>query len=263
MDVSITYLSPHLDDAVLSCGGLIRQQVLNGARVTVITIFAGQPIHHELSPFAASLHARWGSEAEMVSERRREDQAAIESLGARTCHLDYVDAIYRSDGSEHLYTCERDLFGHIHPSEVALADEVAYAISNMLTPGEPLLFAPLGVGNHVDHQVVAAAALALIPQAGRLTFYEDYPYVERPGALTRRLDALREVEWSAELQPLSVGCIEAKIEAIGAYQSQLSNLFGGAEGMKLRITEYARAICPADGLAERHWRPLPRSVQAL
>jgi len=235
--------------------------VLNGARVTVITIFAGRPIHHELSPFAASLHAHWGSEDEMVSERRREDQSAMESLGARTYHLDYHDAIYRSDGGQYLYACERDLFGHIHPSEVALANEVARSISNLFSPGVSSLYAPLGVGNHVDHQVVAAAALAFRPQAGRLTFYEDYPYVERPGALTRRLEDLREARWSAELQPLTVGCIEAKIEAISAYQSQLSSLFGGPEGMKLRITEYARAICPSDGLAERYWRPLPRSIQ--
>ena len=50
------YLSPHLDDAVLSCGGLIHRQVVAGQRPLVVTIFAGTPpVDVELSDFARFL----------------------------------------------------------------------------------------------------------------------------------------------------------------------------------------------------------------
>ncbi len=37
------YIAPHLDDAVLSCGGQIAQHTATGARVLVVTICAGSP----------------------------------------------------------------------------------------------------------------------------------------------------------------------------------------------------------------------------
>jgi len=37
------YLSPHLDDAVLSCGGIIWQQVQSGHQVEIWTICAADP----------------------------------------------------------------------------------------------------------------------------------------------------------------------------------------------------------------------------
>jgi len=35
------YLSPHFDDAVLSCGGLIFDQTCGGTAVEIWTVFAG------------------------------------------------------------------------------------------------------------------------------------------------------------------------------------------------------------------------------
>ncbi len=62
------YLSPHLDDAVYSCGGRIWQDVRRGDTVEIWTIFAGDPAG-ELSRFARELHACWGSGIEVVSRR--------------------------------------------------------------------------------------------------------------------------------------------------------------------------------------------------
>jgi LmbE family N-acetylglucosaminyl deacetylase len=55
------YLSPHLDDAVLSCGGLIHRQVRAGQPPLVITLFSGQPAADaHVSAFTQSQHTRWG-----------------------------------------------------------------------------------------------------------------------------------------------------------------------------------------------------------
>jgi LmbE family N-acetylglucosaminyl deacetylase len=46
------YLSPHFDDAVLSCGGLIFEQARQGIPIEIWTIFAGNPPPGPLSMFA-------------------------------------------------------------------------------------------------------------------------------------------------------------------------------------------------------------------
>jgi hypothetical protein len=46
--------------------------------------------------------------------------------------------------------------------------------------GRVRVFAPLAIGNHVDHQLVFWAARSLPPRYGAL-FYEDYPYAARKG----------------------------------------------------------------------------------
>jgi LmbE family N-acetylglucosaminyl deacetylase len=260
MAASIIYLSPHLDDAVLSCGGLIRQQVISGAKVAVITVFAGQPPDHKISEYAASLHARWGSGADTVQERRREDQAAMRWLGGSARHLHYLDAIYRSDGDRFLYVSDQDLFGRLHPSEATLIDEVAGSVLRMLSWEDSWIYAPLGVGNHVDHQLVAVASRRLIEHTGRAIFYEDYPYVERPGALTSRLEGFGEIGWRPQIQTLATGCLQAKINAVTCYESQLTSLFGGPEEVETRVSAYARAVSPADALAERYWLFVPPKV---
>ncbi|MBA4379671.1 MAG: PIG-L family deacetylase, partial [Anaerolinea sp.] len=54
------YISPHLDDAVLSCGGLIWEQSHAGTQVEIWTVCTGDPPEGPLSPFAEVLHAEWG-----------------------------------------------------------------------------------------------------------------------------------------------------------------------------------------------------------
>jgi len=58
------FLSPHLDDAVLSCGGFIFELIQKGERVEICTICAGDPPPGELSPLAEMLHQRWGVTAQ-------------------------------------------------------------------------------------------------------------------------------------------------------------------------------------------------------
>ena len=88
------FLSPHLDDVVLSCGGLIYQLAQAGWVAQMITIFAGDPPPGRLTPFAHSLHDRWAAEP---AARRDEDVYALRMLGAEAIHWPYPDAVYRRD----------------------------------------------------------------------------------------------------------------------------------------------------------------------
>jgi LmbE family N-acetylglucosaminyl deacetylase len=54
------FLSPHPDDAALSCGGTISQLSKNDQHPIVITLFGGnRSAATPLSDFARGLHARW------------------------------------------------------------------------------------------------------------------------------------------------------------------------------------------------------------
>src|SRR6185295_15615325 len=65
------YLSPHLDDAALSCGGAIARHANAGARVLVVTICtAAPPSDGPFSDFANEVHQGWGlAPAEVYSVR--------------------------------------------------------------------------------------------------------------------------------------------------------------------------------------------------
>ncbi len=249
------YLSPHLDDAVLSCGGLIHRQARPGQPPLVVTLFSGQPAADaQLSAFAQSQHTRWGASEDVMAFRWAEDRAALAVLGADYLRLNYLDCIYRGrergDQPDWYYASEEALFGPVHPAEQDLPIELAAALSEFIPPGKDVtLYVPLTVGNHVDHQLTFAAALILKAQGWSLQYYEDYPYVETEGALSAALAARGVEDWQPVVTPLDEDNLAAKIEAVACYESQLEVLFGGAEAMADRVRGY---VTRSGG--ERLWR---------
>src|SRR5258707_15485384 len=101
------YISPHLDDAVLSAGGLIHEQTQAGDSVEIWTFMCGVPSETELSPFARRLHEMRGmsSAEEVVRGRRAEDVKAAAAVGANPVRFVYLDCIYRrGKNAEWLYS---------------------------------------------------------------------------------------------------------------------------------------------------------------
>jgi LmbE family N-acetylglucosaminyl deacetylase len=254
------FLSPHLDDAALSCGGLICSQTSSGIPVLVVTIFAGLPPLSALSPLAAGLHERWGNPGNPVGMRRQEDRTAMRLLGADCVHLRYLDAIYRADGDCFLYVSDEELFGPPRPSDQSLVPQIVSDIASLHGAEGATLFAPLAAGNHVDHQLVRDVALALEGPSHSIVFYEDYPYVERPGDLTKALHTMSPATWRAEVQPLSEQCLQTKVKAIAVYSSQLGTLFNGEEMMAQRVRDYALTVSPDHQYGERFWRTMGNSL---
>lgn len=212
------YLSPHLDDAVYSCGALIAAQVQAGETVHILTICAGDPPDDAFSPFAQAMHARWGTDGfATVALRRREDQAACALLGASYRHADIPDCIYRkgADGAA-LYASEEALWGALHKEDAPLMER----IHNLLTTLEPdstRLVVPLTLGGHVDHKLVRTAALGW--RRGPLWFYADYPYARQAPA--GDLMALLPAGARLHRFPLSAAHIRLGSRAMAAYASQL------------------------------------------
>jgi len=224
------YISPHLDDAILSCGGLIWEQTRAGTQVEIWTVCAGDPPEGPLSPFAEVLHAEWGTGVETTSLRREEDVAACRSVGARYRHLSIPDCVYRSaqDGTW-LYD-PNTLMGEIHPADLPLVETVRAFLAASLKP-EDCLVCPLTVGGHADHRLTRAAAEAL----GRpLTYYADVPYVlNQPSAVEMLTSGMQ-----AEARPVSEAGLCAWQEGIAVYASQIGMLFENPEKMQAMIQSY-------------------------
>jgi LmbE family N-acetylglucosaminyl deacetylase len=251
------YLSPHLDDAALSCGGQIFAATQGGERVLIVTITAGDPVA-PVSEYAASLHTRWEL-VDATEARRQEDLAASAILGADALHWSVPDCIYRVDEQgKPFYVSDADIFGAVAPAEMGLVDELA-AQMRALPPARHVV-APLTVGQHVDHQLTRLAVEQAY-DSGALLYYEDYPYAQQPGKLAQALED-GGARWVAEVVMLDERALQAKYDAVAAFRSQLSTFFGDRADLEAQIGGYAASIY-GDILirnnhgGERRWRRLP------
>jgi len=250
------YLSPHLDDAVLSCGGLIWEQVNSKQTVQIWSICAGDPTSGELSPFAKSLHARWQTGSEAMKLRRAEDQVACKFLGANIRHFNFPDCIYRlavlppSRKVSFLYASESALFGSLNTAEALLIQEVRALIETHLPP-QVQVVSPMALGNHVDHQLVRLAAEAL---GKPLWYYADYPYAGQPG---EHLAAMNADGWEVRGFQISAQGLIAWQDASAAYTSQTGTFWEDEDQMRLAIERY----CSQSG-GVRLWQN-PRQYQLL
>lgn len=251
--VDLLYLSPHLDDAALSCGGQIYQATQAGKSVWIVTVMAGDPpamTAHATSALVDELHQRWQLAEDAVAARREEDLAACAILGATAHHLSVPDCVYRGEDGQFFYKENPEIFGAIHPQEATLVLRLAEDFCSL--PQTQQVFVPLGVGHHVDHLLVRAAAEAAWSVA-RLTYYEEYPYAEKPGArelaLTHAPDPPDHV-WEPECVRLAEDALAARIRAIGAYRSQLSTFFKDEQELAQRVESYV-AACGGERLWHR------------
>ncbi|MBP7274729.1 MAG: PIG-L family deacetylase [Kiritimatiellae bacterium] len=227
------YLSPHLDDAVLSCGGAICARVRRGESVLVATLAAGDA-PRVLSELAQSLHAQWGVGPD-ASLRREEDQNACRRLGAEVWHGATPDCIYRvnpEDGVP-LYRQLSDVFSRPHPADRAWA---AWRDQIRALPEADAVVAPLGVGGHVDHILLRRAAEEAC--GSTLLYYEDFPYASRFLAVRRRIMFGR--GWVPAVWELSDEDLLARCEASALYSSQVDMMVGGVRRLEMKIRSYVR-----------------------
>lgn len=245
------FLSPHLDDAVLSCGAFIYQLVQQGQQVLVMTVMAGDPpAHPPDTPLTRDLHQRWAAGDSPIEARRTEDREALSVLGAMWQHLPVPDCPYRMDGDGNpLYTTNDSLFGAIHP------DDPARTIALNLPDNATVIYGPLGAGGHVDHKVVRELSQPIAD-----FFYAEYPYsatsdealrITYKSGVQLHGEAAVQVALEAFQRPLAVtehaldaAALAAKVEAIACYRSQISTFWDDITEMEQRVRAYG---------AERLW----------
>ncbi len=153
----ILYISPHLDDVILSCGSTIAEQCKNGNLVTVATIFSS------------------GNDKSNHSTRRENDINAIKKIGASHRHLCYIDAPFRS---EKYFSFSTLLYYHDYPTELSLLNNIIKNIIQVIKSNSfDKCYFPLGIGGHIDHNLAFYTGLNILDlNVCECLFYEDFPY---------------------------------------------------------------------------------------
>ena len=227
------YLSPHLDDAVLSAGGLSYEQTKAGTPVEIWTFMCGVPPDTEYSPFARLLHYQWGfsSAEETFHSRREEDRRAAQIVGATVLHFDFLDCIYRRDENGEWPYYEISM--PPHEMDAKLPSQIAETISARLTRDD-VLVCQLSVGSHVDHVLVRRAAELLDHP---LRYDIDIPYLlYKPGELAPKSAGMKE-----KVQAVTEAGLALWQEAVLAYKSQLpvlGNAFDTPEKVRESLRSY-------------------------
>ena len=227
----IVAVSPHLDDAVLSCGALLGY-LAPRCQVTVVTVFtAASPPPWPL-PARRQMRAIGEPDAErFYRQRQAEDACVLAGMGAAWVHLGFPDALFRRVGPgpgllpgrprRAAYPTFRfdAARGRIAAADTRLIEEIAAATDGVVrSAGARLLLAPLGVGRHVDHLITRSATRGLGPRA---VYYSDFPYSETavPDAGFIRRHCLIPHPWLAGR--------EENAHRIAGYRSQVGGLFPG------------------------------------
>jgi LmbE family N-acetylglucosaminyl deacetylase len=235
------YLSPHLDDAALSCGGTI---AASPDRALVITLCTAPPSETNFNAVAVEFHAEWGlAPDEVLRVRRAEDAEAMTILGVDYVYADWLDAIYRMPEAYH---SRATLYRH-PLSDDPLLPQVRDLLALLIAHApQATIYVPLGVGHHVDHLAVFESAVAFPPD--RLAFYEDINYALLPGAVEQRLAEIRRTDPCRRIS--GVWCILIPEENCG--NRRLSQPDGGAVRRNCGNGSSNRCI-PRDAGAGTRW----------
>ena len=296
-DYQHIYLSPHLDDAVYSCGGSIGLRTRLGQRSLVITVFAGIPsagMRPDL--FAIRFHSYMGFDqfasrvlkyrgvgrrvlkmremlglnpnpGTVIIARRDEDASVLTYLQADSLWLDYLEAIYR--GKPAYYNRQSQLVGgKVNPVDRWIDKRLAQELITLHERlPDAIWYAPLGVGYHLDHQIVSFAVDQLVMSGACVKFYEDFPYVTKQSALEQRIKA---VGWILEPELIEISealhlrqrasemygsQVKMNFENIArTYSSQMKINLDSKQAMYKIIHDYTKSIHPEKTAhVERYW----------
>lgn len=252
----VVILSPHLDDAALSCGGLLHALRDRVSTLVVSTCCATPRV--QAADGSRKVQLRRGHVRPQY--RRREDIAAMHSVNADFVHLSFPDGVYRRSPltGKLIYRNERERWISPRIEDMAHIEELYLVLRRLcLDLGEILLISPMGIGHHVDHQITAQVAMRLASHGVSLLFYEDFPYVADPligrGDQDSPQAALERLNLTPAKHFMLPVDVEGKMTLLRHYSSQVPVLFGDDEGMRQRI----HARHHAGVASEFYWRAKP------
>jgi LmbE family N-acetylglucosaminyl deacetylase len=174
------YVSPHMDDAVLSCGGRITMQIERGERVLVATAFTEAGDGKRSSK-------RLNAPASALSQRQKEEEEALGRLGADFILLGYRDGLFR----QRLPLLRYGLHLRAPARFASLLGALLSDLEKICTAAAcHNLYLPLGIGQHIDHHLVFLTGEDMSRKGIDVSFYEDIPYGLIPHALHYRFRAI-------------------------------------------------------------------------
>lgn len=195
--------SPHPDDVVFSIGATLLAGCLGATRI--------------INVFSRSRYtvAGLGHEEEISSRRILEDARAMEKVKADADYWNYPDSSVKrqyADESHYMDAANRPANDEYFP---LVHERIKTELS---TNSNALFLAPLGLGYHIDHSIIAAVC-AMLPHS-TIAYYEDGSYFTgNPEDAYRHATALN-LHRAITLDP---GNLADKIGLAMLYESQFDN----------------------------------------
>ncbi len=203
-------LGPHCDDIAYSLAGRLISGAESGRHLQLLTIFS----ESRFAPYAPGVT----SQAQVSALRHAEESNFCAALHLEHARLGLAEAPLRG------YPDVDSLF---IDSDVLLEDPMVACLEQCLRQrierGVPArVFAPLGIGGHVDHRITRAAAQRVFGNVCPLFFYEDLPYAGElaPAELDRQL--ARDAQGLRPLLTPLGDWLSDKLECLAAYASQVA-----------------------------------------
>jgi len=183
------FVSPHLDDAILSCGGLI-YFLSSQTEVKVINVFT--KVSNSKASYSIKKFVRkcgYNDAKKLFQDRIVEDEKVLGRINIKPINLGFTDALWRTKRFQKgfrkilakyipelrfIYPSGLHLLsGKISKFDTGIVEKVSRAIFGSVDVSDSILFVPLAIGNHVDHVIVRKACETL---GGQIIFWSDFPY---------------------------------------------------------------------------------------
>ena len=222
-------MSPHLDDAVLSCSGLLTV-LSKKTEVTVITLFTHVSYPNTFSAKRFLQKCQTTDLQQLFKDRRYEDVVTVTSLGVKAHHLGYEDGTWRKLNKVSIFREKVGLFipevlhryptflrikrGKMHREDQELILEIRDKLKSIVG-NNVVFFAPLAIGGHIDH-IITREVASLFPNT---IFWSDFPYnlTAKPDDSFLKQKGLKRFIFKTQQS--------VRERAIKGYLSQLSLLF--------------------------------------
>lgn len=222
---TVLTLSPHLDDAAFSVGPLLAE-IATSARVIVATVFTQSVTDPSGFALACQLDKGLALDVDYMKLRRDEDKEWAKIIGAEFVHGRFMEAPHRG------YHSPIELFGPILESDKIKLSLTRWLdeIIDLFTPD--LILIPLGIGGHVDHQLVREIAAEAMADRATFVFFKDQPYSWKSNDDSLK-DMLSDLNPSFDLGiSFHQNSIERAVEAAGSYKTQIPFQFGDFQSMR-------------------------------
>ncbi|MGI5828242.1 MAG: PIG-L family deacetylase [Patescibacteria group bacterium] len=223
------FISPHLDDVVLSASALIFQ-LRKHVSITVVNVFtqADKPPY----TFSAKSYLRqcgYNDAEKLFQDRIKEDQSVLENLADSVINLNFIDAQWRKRTNQnrlqHSLSSLLPELIHTYPTyrfhirkpiisteDASMITQIKERLKAIVKNGA--VFCPLAIGSHIDHIIVRSVCEDLFYKP---VFWADCPYMKNK-KITIQVKNMTSFTISQDLT--------LKQELVSGYETQYKAMFG-------------------------------------
>ena len=185
------FISPHLDDAAISCGGLI-SALAQKTQVYVINVFTKVgPLPYTKSAKKFLKNCGYKNAQTLFKDRVLEDRNVFKLLKVKVFYLGFIDALWRRRKRlnaiagflvkylpeiTHVYPTYRFHIkkGKLSKEDRPLMDSLKIKLTFLIKKRkEYIIFCPLGTGKHSDHLIVRNVCNDVFD---KVVYWSDAPY---------------------------------------------------------------------------------------